>query len=63
MSYFVFFCWLFIINLLLFTCNYVVSVRVGFSTSSGSFGMGYLILLWHSMSLPYNYFKLIQVFL
>ena len=44
-----------LVCLLLFTCNYVVSVW-------GSFlflwvlGMGYVILLWHSLSLPYNYF-------
>ena len=26
------------------------------SSSSGLLGMGYVILLWHSLSLPYNYF-------
>ena len=71
MSYFVFFCCLFIckrywinylglgkkelICLLLFTCNYVVSVRRGFFFL-WVLGMGYVILLWHSLSLPYNYF-------
>ena len=40
--------------LLLFTCNYVVSVWRGF-LFLWVLGMGYLILLWHSLSLPYNY--------
>ena len=40
--------------LLLFTCNYVVSVWRGF-LFLWVFGMGYVILLWHSLSLPYNY--------
>ena len=70
MSYFVFFCCLFIINVSVsgsitsvgeeranlsagFTCNYVVSVRRGFLLP-WVFGIGY-ILLWHSLSLPYNY--------
>ena len=35
-----------LICLLLFTSNYVVSVWM--------LGMGYVILLWHSLSLPYN---------
>ena len=39
-----------LVCLLLFTCNYVVSVWGGF------LGMDYVILLWHSLSLPYNYF-------
>ena len=44
-----------LICLLLFTCNYVVSVSVW----RGFFflwviWMGYVILLWHSLSLPYN---------
>ena len=71
MSYFVFFCWLFICKtvvdklprlgkrelfcLLLFTCNYVISVWRGF-LFPWVLGMGYVILLWHSLSLPYNYF-------
>ena len=81
MSYFVFFCCLFIykpyysgsiyinriivdqlprlgkrdpICLLLFTCNYVVSVRRGFLFLWG-LGMGYVILLRHSLSLLYKY--------
>ena len=43
--------------LLLFTCNYVVSVWRGF-LFLWVLGMGYVILLWHSLSLPYNYFIL-----
>ena len=38
------------ICLLLFTCNYVVSVLRGFLFLWG-IGMGYVILLWHSLSL------------
>ena len=44
-----------LICLLLFTCNYVVSVRRGF-LFLWMLGMVYVILLWHSQSLPYNYF-------
>ena len=44
-----------LICLLLFTCNYVVSVWRGF-LFFWVLGMGYVILLWHSLSLPYNYF-------
>ena len=44
-----------LIGLLLFTCNYVVSVRRGF-LFLWVLGMGYVIALWHSLSLPYNYF-------
>ena len=44
-----------LICLLLFTCNYVVFVRRGF-LFLWVLGMGYVILLWHSLSLPYNYF-------
>ena len=44
-----------LICLLLFTCNYVVSVWRGFFFL-WVLGMGYVILLWHSLSLPYNYF-------
>ena len=47
-----------IICLLLFTCNYVVSVWRG-SLFLWVLGTGYVILLWHSLSLPYNYFVLI----
>ena len=39
------------------TCNYVVSVCRGF-LFLWVLGMGYVILLWHSLSLPYNYFVL-----
>ena len=44
-----------LICLLLFTCNYVVSVWRG-SLFLWVLGMSYVILLWHSLSLPYNYF-------
>ena len=46
-----------LICLLLFTCNYVGSMWV--------LGMGYVILLWHSLSLPYNYFavKYVKIYL
>ena len=44
-----------LICLLLFTCNYVVSVKRDF-LFLWVLGMGYVILLWHSLSLPYNYF-------
>ena len=44
-----------LICLLKFTCNYVVFVRRGF-LFLWVLGMGYVILLWHSLSLPYNYF-------
>ena len=44
-----------LVCLLLFTCNYVVSVRGGF-LFLWVLGMGYVILLRHSLSLPYNYF-------
>ena len=40
-----------LIWLLLFTCNYVVSVWRGF-LFLWVLGMGYVILLWHSLSLP-----------
>ena len=43
-----------LICLLLFTCNYVVFVWRGF-LFLWVLGMGYVILLWHSLSLPYNY--------
>ena len=43
-----------LICLLLFTYNYVVSVWRGF-LFLWVLGMGYVILLWHSLSLPYNY--------
>ena len=44
-----------LICLLLFTCNYVVSV--GEVSSSSVLWMGYVILLWHSPRLQYNYFS------
>ena len=43
-----------LICLLLFTCNYVVFVWRGF-LFLWVLGMGYVILLWHSLGLPYNY--------
>ena len=43
-----------LICLLLFTCNYVVCVWRGF-LFLWVLGMGYVILLWHSLSLPYKY--------
>ena len=49
-----------LICLLLFTCNNVVSVRRGF-LFLWVLGMGYVILLWHSLSLPYNYFVRKQI--
>ena len=42
-----------LIYLLLFTCNYVVSVWRGF-LFLWVLGMGYVILLWHSLSLLYT---------
>ena len=45
-----------LIGLLLFTCNYVVSVWRGYLLL-WVLGMGYVILLWHSLSLPYDYFE------
>ena len=46
-----------LICLLLFTCNYMVSVRRGF-LFFWVLGMGYVILLWHSLSLPFNSFDI-----
>ena len=46
-----------LICLLLFTGNFVVSVWRGF-LFLWVLGMGYVILLWHSLSLPYNYFDI-----
>ena len=50
-----------LICLLLFTCNYVVSVWRGF-LFLWMLGMGYLILLWQSLSLPYNYFEKVGLY-
>ena len=44
-----------LICLLLFTCNYVISVWRGFFFI-WVLGIGYVILLLHSLSLPYNDF-------
>ena len=49
-----------LICLLLFTCNYVFSVRRSFLFLL-VLGMGYVILLWHSLSLPYNNFAVHSV--
>ena len=46
-----------LVCLLLFTFNNAVSVRKGF-LFLWVLGMGYVILLWHSLSLPYNYFAI-----
>ena len=46
-----------LICLLLFTCNYVVSVWRSFLFLWVL--LGYVILLWHSLSLPYNYFVVV----
>ena len=46
-----------LICLLLFACGCVVAVWRGF-LFLWVLGMGYVILLWHSLSLPYNYFIL-----
>ena len=43
-----------LICLLLFTCNNVVSVWRGFPLPLGAWD-GLRFLLWHSLSLPYNY--------
>ena len=45
-----------LICLLSFTCNCVVSVRGGF-IFLWVLGMGCVIFLWHSLSIPYNYFS------
>ena len=44
-----------LICLLLFTCNYVVFVWRCL-LFLWVLELGYVILLWHSLSLPYNYF-------
>ena len=44
------------ICLLLFTCNYVVSVWRGF-LFLWVLGMGNVVLLWRFLSLPCNYFS------
>ena len=44
-----------LIYLLLFTYNYVVSVRRGF-LFLWVHRIGCIMLLWHSLSLPYDYF-------
>ena len=47
-----------LICMLLFTCYYVVSVWRGFLFLWVlGISMDYVILLWHSLGLPYNYFS------
>ena len=41
-------------GLLSFICNYVVSIRMGFLLV---LGVGCIILMWHFLCLPYNYFE------
>ena len=48
-----------LICLLLFTFNYVVSVRRGFLFLL-LLGIGCVILLWHSLGLSYNYFEILS---
>ena len=48
-----------LICLLLFTCNYVVSVWRGFHFL-WVLGMGYIILLWHSLSLHIIIFHMMR---
>ena len=48
-----------LICLLLFTCNNVVSVWRGF-LFLWVLGMGYVILLWHSLSLLYDYLRYVD---
>ena len=50
-----------LICLLLFTCNYVVSVWRGF-LFLWVLGMGYVILLWHSLSLPLIILEVVDKF-
>ena len=50
-----------LICLLLFTCNYGISVWRGF-LFLWVLRMGYFILLWPSLSLPYNYLVLFYLF-
>ena len=42
-----------------FTCSYVVSGWRGF-LFLWVLGVGYVILLWHSLSHPYNYYLVFQ---
>ena len=44
-----------LIFLLLFTCNYMVSVWRSF-LFLWVLRVAYVILLWHSLGIPYNYF-------
>ena len=49
-----------LICLIAFTCNYVVSVRRGFHFL-WVLGMGCVISLWHSPSLPYTCFDYLNL--
>ena len=49
-----------LICLLLFTCNYMVFVRRSF-LFLWVLRMGCVILLWHSLSLPYDYFSVTSI--
>ena len=49
-----------LILLLSFTCSYLVSVRRGFFFLK-VLGIGFAILLWHSLALPYNYFTTVKI--
>ena len=49
-----------LICLLWFTCNRVVSVRRGFLFLC-VLRMGCIILVWHSLSLPYDYYARIKL--
>ena len=61
MSYFVFYCYILYVSYLyvsfsgLITSVIVVSVRRGFHFLL-VLGVGCVILLWHSLHIPYNYF-------
>ena len=50
-----------LICLLLFTCNYVVSVSRGF-LFLWVLRMGYVILLWHSLRLPFFFSNMAEIY-
>ena len=49
-----------LICLLSFTCNYLVSVQRGFLFLF-VLEMGCIILLWHSLGFPYNYYTISNI--
>ena len=52
-----------LICLLSFTCNYVVLCSERFPLPLGAYdGLTCILLLWHSLSLPYNYFPVVFLF-